>query len=374
MSENGGINMKWIAEQQVKLKKIAGLDWKRKLSVGQLEVFGLDIGSSAVKMVQLHKKEGDYIVTAAGFADIDGGASDNDSRREINTLKAIRQCLQSSGIQGKFAVCSVGGPESVVRRFTFPAMPPEEVAGAVLLEAKQVSPFNTDEGVVDYQLLPGDKKETNGILVAATNRILKERTRFAEKALLQSVLVDVDGLALSNCFEEYQKYETSQTTAILNIGNSYATLVIIGEDDVPFIRDLTCAGKVIIEQIALKNKASKETVERVLAGREKSNKIQFGLSESLETACHKLITDVTETLRYYTVRRKAGIVEKILVCGGFALVEGFVDLLNERLPVTVELWNPFDKIKYDESLACADVLRKKGPAMAVAAGLAVRTI
>jgi Tfp pilus assembly PilM family ATPase len=95
----------------------------------------------------------------------------------------------------------------------------------------------------------------------------------------------------------------------------------------------------------------------------------------LETACYKLITDVTETLRYYAVRGESEIVKKIFLCGGFALVEGFVDLLNSRLPAAATvLWNPFDEISYDASEPYADILRKKGPALAVAAGLAMRAI
>jgi Tfp pilus assembly PilM family ATPase len=48
--------MKWITEQQVKLKKIMDSNWKQTLNVGPLDVFGLDIGTSAVKIVQLRKE------------------------------------------------------------------------------------------------------------------------------------------------------------------------------------------------------------------------------------------------------------------------------------------------------------------------------
>jgi type IV pilus assembly protein PilM len=366
--------MKWIEEQQVKLKKIADLDWKRILKIGQQQVFGLDIGSSAIKMVQLHKDGDNYAVTAAGIADVDDGTEGDDGRKEINILKAIHQCLQSAGIQTKLAVCGVCGLETAVRHFTFPSLLPEEIEGAVLLEAKQVCPFNTDDGVVDYQVIPSGESGINGILAAATNKLLKEKTRFVEDAVLNNVLMDVEGLALLNCFRECQKYEAGQTTAILNIGSSCATLAIISDDNLPFVRDLNFAGKAIIENIALKNNISARTVEGVLIGRENPDRIRLELLDDLKTACHKLIVDVAETLRYYAVLRKPEMVKKIFVCGGFALVEGFVDLLNSHLPAAAVLWNPFDKISCDAGLPCADILRKKGSALAVAAGLAMRTI
>ena len=67
------------------------------------------------------------------------------------------------------------------------------------------------------------------------------------------------------------------------------------------------------------------------------------------------------------------------MCGGFALVDGFVEMLNEELPVEAKIWNPFEKVRLDtkrkrhESEA-ENILHSKGPAMAVAAGLALRTV
>jgi type IV pilus assembly protein PilM len=250
---------------------------------------------------------------------------------------------------------------------------PEEINGAVLLEAKQVSPFNTDEGAVDYQVITSDPNGTKGILVATTNKLLKEKTRFMENAALHSILVDVDGLALLNCFRGCQECIAGQTTAILNVGSSYATLAIASDDDLPFIRDLTFAGKAIIEYIASKGNVPVGTVESILAGHENPDKINTNLREGMEAACNKLITDVTETLRYYAVRNKSETIEKIYVCGGFALVDGFMDLLKTQFPAAV-LWNPFEKISYDASAPYAEILRTKGPAMAVAAGLAMRAV
>jgi Tfp pilus assembly PilM family ATPase len=194
-----------------------------------------------------------------------------------------------------------------------------------------------------------------------------------ENAALHSILVDVDGLALLNCFRGCQECITGQTTAILNVGSSYATLAIVSDDDLPFIRDLTFAGKAIIEYIASKGNVPIGTVESILTGHENPDKIKPSLREGMETACNKLITDVTETLRYYAARNKTETIKKIYVCGGFALVDGFMDLLKTQFPAAV-LWNPFEKISYDASAPYAEILRKKGPGMAVAAGLAMRAI
>jgi len=349
------------------------LDWKQLLNLEETQVLGLDIGSSAVRIVQLRKDDAGYVVTAAGIADIANGMETDQKQKEINTARAISECLQSTGVQTRLAVCGVCGPEVAVRYFKFPLLPPEEVQGAVLLEAAQVCPFNIDDSAVDYQLMPDGEDSICGVLVAATNKLIERKRQLAKEASLDCVLMDVDGLALLNCLSEYEKTKAGRITAILNVGSSYTTLAIMGANALPFIRDIAYAGGTIVKEIASEKGVSMEAAKKALLGRESPAGPEIELGDSLEKACQKLIVDVTETLRYYTAQEKSAIVEKIFVCG-FAPVKGFIELLDSRLPARTVLWNPFDKIPCDGDQNCRDILQKNGPAMAVAAGLAMRSI
>jgi type IV pilus assembly protein PilM len=272
-----------------------------------------------------------------------------------------------------------------MRDFEFPLLSTEEIAGAVLLEASQVCPFNAAHSAVNYQLIPnadthasgtsGDDK-AKGILVAATNTLIATKIQLAKEARLKCVLMDVDGLALLNCFNGLangsEESRASQTTAILNVGGSYTTLAIMDDNGWPFIRDMTYAGDDIVKQIAAENDTSVETVKGILFGN--STSVDLEHNDSLEKACRKLVADIAETLRYYSAQAKSSNVDKLFVCGGFALARGFVELLNTRLGAEVVLWNPLDKMSCDVNRQCRDIIAKTGPAMAVAAGLAMRLV
>ena len=357
------------------------LDWKKLLKLGQDEVVGLDIGSSVVKIVQLQKNNTGCKVTAAAIADIEDAGDGDDGSREVNTAGAIRKCLESTGVETQLAVCSVCGPEVATRNFKFPSLLPGEIEPAVLLEAGQVCPFNVDDSYVDYQLIPDGEDNVSGVLVAATNKLVERKRRLAEDASLNIVLMDIDGLALLNCLVEYRKgsaeHEIDRPAAILNVGSSFTNLAIMagtaGGTALPFIRDIAYAGNDIVKHVAAEHNLPTETVRKILSGCETSQQHQE-LSDSLAGACQKLITDVTETLRYYTAQGNSAAVERVLVCGGFALVEGFVELLDSRLPAGASLWNPFDRMTCEDGQPWKDIIRKDGPAMAVAAGLAMRSI
>jgi len=351
------------------------LNWKRSINLVKDEILGLDIGSSAVKIVALKKDDAGYSVTAIGMHEI-AGSEDDYNQHRINTVKAIRACFEQARIKTKLAVCGVSGPEVAVRDFEFAPLSTEDIQAAVLLEASQVCPFNAADSAVGYHLIPNGDDKTRGVLVAAMNTLITSKVQLTKEARLKCVLMDVDGLALLNCFNGltngHEKSEANQTVAILNVGGTHTTLAIMDNDGWPFIRDMTYAGNDIVSHIAAGNNTSNETVRGILSGDSAAD--EAGISDSLEKACHKLIADVGETLRYYTAQSASSNVEKLFVCGGFALAGGFVELLNRRLGVEAVLWNPFDKICHNTNQQYEDIYAKKGPAMAVAAGLAMRTI
>ena len=127
------------------------LNVKELIGIRQVEVMGLDIGRSAVKMVQLDRDEDRYCVVTAAMQEIE--RSDDPAQRQTNTAAAIRRCFSHSGRTTRNVVCGVGGPDVMVRSFSFPNLPPEAIGQAVMLEAQQVCPLDIQSSVVDYQLI-----------------------------------------------------------------------------------------------------------------------------------------------------------------------------------------------------------------------------
>ncbi len=340
------------------------------LNMKNSDVTGLDIGSSAVKIIALSKDNAGYKIKAVGIAQI--------GKAERATVKAIQECFALANIRAKtrlktkLVVCGVSGPEVAVRDFTFPPLPAEEIESATILEAEVICPFNAGQASVDYQLLSNSDKKTKGIFVAATNTVITNKIQYAKEAGLKCVLMDIDGLALLNCFHGLSRDYENNESAILNVGSSYTTLAVMSNDGWPFIRDTAYAGNDILKKISASDDVSIEELGCDLFDDSKDSVSVPG--NSLEKACEELITGVSETLRFYATQEKAVPVRRIYVCGGFASASGFVELLNRRLGTEAVLWNPFDNVRCDASQGCMDILKKNGHSLAVAAGLAMRSI
>ncbi len=164
------------------------LHWKKLIKLHESKLFGLDIGSSFVRMVRFEKKDTGYAVTAANITKIPESGIDI-SHREAEIVKAIRKCIHATKVRTRHAVCSVSGPEVAVRPFSLPPLQDEEVDSAVMFEAAQVCPFDIDNAVVEYHLIPNGDESVRGILVAATHDVIRRKIRLAGKASLECVIV-----------------------------------------------------------------------------------------------------------------------------------------------------------------------------------------
>ncbi len=348
--------------------------WKRLLNFELGEVFGLDIGSSSVKLVQLDKNTAGYTVKAVSLKEISSIGEENSDTKNVNTVKAIQDCLTSNEIQTKLAVSGVCGNDVAIRNFKFPKLPNDEIENAVLLEADQVCPFDVGRSAVDYQLIPNGDDSTRGVLAVATNELIESKKQLLQNASLENVLMDVDGFALLNCLQEGRKGEDISGSAVLNMGSSYCNFAMVDEKGMPFIRDIPFAGEEVIEKIAADNGVTKQEVKDSLFNSKTHRSPDSRFVNSLEEASGQLIESINKTLQYYSAEKKTSVLDKVLVCGGFSLAEGFVEMLDNRLTTAAELWNPFEELNYDADSSIADVLKTKGSVLAVATGLAMRAI
>jgi type IV pilus assembly protein PilM len=347
------------------------------MQLGRRDILGLDVGTFSIKAVQLRKTGKGWFVLAGAMVEIGEKGSNAPARHEANVTSAIINCVNIAGIKTSYAVCAMGGNDVVIRNFDFPNIPADELDTAVVLEARQVCPFATTDIAVDYTLVPNESGRLKGYLVAATNNQVRILEKLTKKAKMHCAMIDADALALLNCFTEVEKPENDHGTAILNIGNHHTTLVVEAKSGWPFVRNLNYAADDVIKKIAEEHSLRSEAVIKMLADEQKE--LPSEIYESLMRLTEPFVSDIEKTLLFFSTQENSFAIRKILVCGGASLYREIVKLLGNMLPVETVLWNPFEKMKCQginntKSVLLKNVLKKNGPALAVAAGLAMRSI
>ena len=349
----------------------------------QIELVGLDIGTTSVKLIQLLKDAEGYTATVAVKEEIDVNPEDPKNSHAAHVL-AVQKCLKKANLNSRNVVCGVSGSEVMIRGFKFPSLPEEAIEQAVRFEIQQVCPFDSKDLILDYQLVENasvsDGQELSnvfprsGVMIAATKNVVEEKTGILTEAGAKALFVDSDALALLNCLNELELLDTDATVAIIDVGWEFTNVIIYGQDGLPFVRDLNNAGRQIVQKISRELDLSEEDVRHALAGGETAEEVRNKILLSLNNVIRPLAMAINETLRFYSFQEKKSGVEKIFLCGGFSMLETFREFFSDVLPVEVQLLNPFEKIKCRAGDEGNELLKTYGPGLAVAAGLAMRTI
>ena len=344
----------------------------------QSSVIGLDVGSGSIKLLGLRRSSSGWAATCAAWVDIEPSA--DKSQQAFRTVDAIRKCLQKvPASSARYAVCGLSGPDAAVRGFEFPPLPLEAVEQAVRFEAQQVCPMEMRNSVLDYQLMEpvgaSDAKvqKRYGILAAGTQQAVAERCQQVREAGAEVALLDADGLAGLNCLSEVEDLDAYETAALIDMGCRFTNVILLGANGLPFVRDLDMGGEMIVDHICEATGENAENV-RVMLWDTSANPMPEAVQVALHQAVRPLVTNINETLKFYSTQWNGAFVPKVYLCGGIASVRPLAELLYDALSTEVAVFNPFDKISYSSSIPGADLLKTRGPAFVVAAGLAMRTV
>ena len=340
-------------------------------------VVGLDIGSSAVKAVELKAAGKNYRVAAFGSqpvppdsivdgAIIDAGAVADAIRRLFEGNKAFK---------AKDVCASLSGNAVIVKKITLPVMTQAELDESIYWEAEQYIPFDVQDVNLDYQILdPGTGPESRGsmevLLVAAKKDKIGDYTGVIAQAGRNAVVVDVDAFALQNAYETNYGLEPGQVVVLLNAGASAINVNIIHGDQSVFTRDVSIGGNAYTEALQKDLDLPYEAAEQLKKGIPVDGATVEDARHVIRAITDNVLLEVQKTFDFFKATASSDHIDKIVVSGGASRVEGFYEMLAERFGTPVEEFDPFKAITWDKKLD-GDV-GEAASTGAVAVGLALR--
>src|SRR5512145_1285554 len=233
---------------------------------------GLDIGSSAVKAVELKPAGKAYRVTAFGSEQVppdsivDGAIIDGAA-----VADAIRRLFDGRNIKTRDVAASLSGNAVIVKKITLPVMTEAELAESIYWEAEQYIPFDIQDVNLDYQILdaPGQsagKGTMDVLLVAAKKEKIADYTGVIAQAGRSAVVVDVDAFALQNAYEVNYGIDPAGVVVLLNAGASATNINIMSGDQSVFTRDISSGGNAYTEALQKELNLPYEQADRLKRG------------------------------------------------------------------------------------------------------------
>jgi type IV pilus assembly protein PilM len=334
------------------------------------EIFGLDIGSSSVKALQLQAAGSSYRLSALGIAPLPPDAiADGTIKDPPTVVEAIRTAVSKAGIRETDAAIAICGRELIIKKVQIPQVPAKEVHDVVQLEAEHHIPFAIDEVFLDYHTVGQHNAQIDLILVAVKKSKVLEYAAVVEEAGLVPIIVDVDSFALGNQFERNFPEEQGEAVALIDIGASIMKTNVVRAGSTIFARDIPFGGNNYTQAIAQQLKIPFEQAEAAKLGRDVGIRWE-AVVPALEAVSRELSLEVQRTFDYFASTAESERIGKIVLAGGCAQLPGLNDYLSSNWGIPVELARPFERIEVDP--AYAEEVTAAGPGLAVAVGLALR--
>ena len=351
------------------------------LSFGRAKsVVGLDIGSSAVKAVELKPAGKGFRVAAYGAEPlppdsiVDGAIIDSTAVAE-----AIRRLFDSSkAFKSKEVCASLSGNAVIVKKITLPVMTETELDESIYWEAEQYIPFDIQDVNLDYQILdPGTGPEARGsmdvLLVAAKKEKIGDYTSVIAQAGRTPVVVDVDAFALQNAFEVNYGLEPSRVVVLLNAGASAININILQGDQSVFTRDISMGGNAYTEAVQKELDLPFESAEQLKKGIPVDGATFEEAQPVLRAITENVLLEIQKTFDFFKATASSDQIHRIMLSGGASRVDGFREMLQERFSTPVEDFDPFRTVTWDTKKMGAEAA-DLAPTAAVAVGLALRRV
>lgn len=336
--------------------------------------FGLDIGKTSIKIVQL-SQEGKVkrLVTAGTIPSPLNGlstGSDTDIGTYAQVIKKLVKDLKITTNQVNLSL-----PESKIftRVVEMPSISDDELASALKWEAEQYVPVPLEEVNMDWQVLERAQNSTpeakmTVLLAAAPKVLLNKYIKLAEACDLMPKGIEPETIALTRSL--VTGAQKTIPTIILDMGAEETNLVITSNGLLTLTRALPTGGNVITRAIATNFGLEFVQAEeyKKTYGLEKEH-FDGKLAEVIKPLLNVLAGELQKAVAFYQTKKPNDPVKRLILSGSGAFLPGTVRYFTESLGLETQLADPWQDITKDSRLT---EFNSSGPSYAISCGLALR--
>jgi type IV pilus assembly protein PilM len=352
------------------------LDKFRNFGRRSNSLLGVDISSSSVKIVKLtpsgssHKLDNYVIRPLPPKSVIEKNISD------INAVgDAIASAVSMLKPSSKEAVVAVAGSAVITKTIEMnAALSDAELENQIIVEADQYIPYPLDEVAIDFerQEISERSEDLVEVLLAACRKEnVDNRVMALELGGLETKVVDIEAYAMERAFsllKEQLDADDDQTTAIIDIGSTMATLNVMLGGRTIYTREQMFGGNQLVQDVVRRFGLTVPEAENAIK--------RGGLPEEYEVELllpfkDSIVQQVSQTLQFFFSSSHYNDVDHIVLAGGVAAIPDLDELVQEHLSTPVLVANPFIDMEIGSKVN-KTMLQNDAPALLIATGLAMR--
>lgn len=342
---------------------------------GAKSIFGLDIGSSSVKLIEAQKKRGGFHMTAFSSVPLpEDTVVDGEIINHAAVVEAVKAAYKEARPRSNMVCLSVAGANVIIKHILMPQAKPQELEDQVYWEAEQYVPFDMNEISLDFEVVKEDAGDgkMDVLLVAAKKDSIEKRNQVLKDCGLLPEIVDVDAIALANVFWANYDLPAGAGAVLVDVGACHTKINIVSDKTTLFTRDVAAGGKNISQEIQNKLGVSFQEAETLKIDACNSGQVPEDIAPVLNMIVESLTLEVRRSLDFFSTSGQDTTLSGIYLAGGSSRIPGLQKVLEEMTGMPTDYLNPFAKVSFAKKFN-DQFIGAMSAAAVVPLGLAIRS-
>lgn len=340
---------------------------------GVSEFFGLDIGTTAIRLVQLKGSGPVKSLSKYAYLPLDSKVALSDARADQQkVVQAVHELLGQARVTTKNVAVGIPSQRVFTTVVDIERLAPAELAKTMRYQADSLIPTPMAESKLDWALLgdsPKDKTKVEVLLSSVTREFVEQRLDMLEASGLNVIAFEPDNLALARAM-----IPTGATSPqmVIDIGNKNADIVISMGGGPRLTRSIPTGAEVIVKTAAqnlnIDDKQAQQFVFKFGLGKDK---LEGQIYHAIIGTVDILVTEIEKSIKFFYARYGEVKIERIIVTGAASVLPEFPLYIANKFGISAEIGNAWRNVSFpadrqNELLAVSNHF-------GVAAGLAERT-
>ncbi|HEY1645611.1 MAG TPA: type IV pilus assembly protein PilM [Candidatus Saccharimonadales bacterium] len=339
---------------------------------GVSDFFGLNIGTTAVRLVQLKGSGPNKSLVRYAYVPIDSKIAQSDAKADQQKLaEVIADLISKSQVSTKNVAVGIPAQRVFTTVVDIDRLPKNELAKSIKFQVDSLIPTPINESKFDWELLgdsPQDKTKVEILLSSVTNAFVEKYLDMLESIGLNVIAFEPDTMALCRSLIAPG---TLAPQVVINIDSKSTDLAIIMNDAPRLTRSIPTGNEAIIRTGAQNLNVDEKQAEQLI--------FKFGLGkDKLEGQVHQaiigtvdtIVNEIEKSIKFFSTRYTDAKIDRIIVTGAASTLPEFPVYLANKFGLNVEIGNSWRNIVYDPSRQ--NELMTVSNHFGVAAGLAER--
>ena len=345
------------------------------------QIVSIDIGTSAIKLVQLEQ-------TASGIRLVNAGIeaySETNPTVAISTdviSETLERLWRRMGGRGTSVALSIPRLSVTSRRLiNLPAAATDDqLSNLVAMQAETELPFRVEGTIYDYHDARRSEDALSVELIAAKRETVQQQIDYLKPLGLAPTSVIPSTLATSVLagVVNHKDDGSTEMTMVVDIGAGRTDLCLMDGDGLRFSRSFPIGGNHLTHLYEHETGAdfvlaeNRKIVNAALDQQSESDASSYEWAEGLVAELRRSINGAKRELNINEDR----IVSEIWLCGGGARIRGLAAYIADRLEVPARFWNPLDAFQEvaDTQRSNFQAVESFGDTLAVALGLGINAL